>query len=73
LTYPLVAMVASHGPGGTLNLAGVAQSNIVMFLVGAMGAGLVTTGMVFGKSRLGFSRFFAVNHPLALVQPWCRP
>jgi len=38
LTYPLVAMVASHGPGGTLNLAGVAQSNIVMFLVGAVGA-----------------------------------
>ena len=67
LTYPLVAMVASHGPGGTLNLAGVAQSNIVMFLVGAVGAGLVTSGMVFGRSRLGFSRFFAVNSRLALV------
>lgn len=67
LTYPLVAMVASHGPGGTLNLAGVAQSNIVMFLVGAIGAGLVTSGMVFGKSRLGYSRFFAVNTRLALT------
>jgi hypothetical protein len=66
LTYPLVAMVASHGPGGTLNLAGVAQSNIVMFMVGAIGAGLVTTGMVFGKSRLGHARFFAVNTMLAL-------
>jgi hypothetical protein len=65
LTYPLVAMVATHGPGGTLNLAGVAQSNIVMFLVGAVGAGLVTSGMVFGRSRLGFSRFFAVNNLMA--------
>src|ERR1700690_4265665 len=67
LTYPLVAMVASHGPGGTLNLAGVAQSNIVMFLVGAVGAGLVTAGMVYGKSRLGFSRFFAVNNLIAVI------
>jgi hypothetical protein len=67
LTYPLVAMVATHGPGGTLNLAGVAQSNIVMFLVGAIGAGLVTTGMVFGRSRLGYARFFAVNHLLAIT------
>jgi hypothetical protein len=67
LTYPLVAMVASHGPGGTLNLAGVAQSNIVMFLVGAVGWGLVTTGMVYGKSRLGFSRFFAVNNLMAVI------
>jgi hypothetical protein len=67
LTYPLVAMVASHGPGGTLNLAGVAQSNIVMFLVGAVGWGLVTTGMVYGKSRPGFSRFFAVNNLMAVI------
>lgn len=67
LTYPLVAMVATHGPGGTLNLAGVAQSNIVMFLVGAFGAGLVTAGMVYGKSRLGFARFFAVNNLMALA------
>jgi hypothetical protein len=67
LTYPLVAMVATHGPGGTLNLAGVAQSNIVMFLVGAIGAGLVTAGMVYGKSRLGFARFFAVNSLMALA------
>jgi hypothetical protein len=65
LTYPLVAMVATHGPGGILNLAGVAQSNIVMFLVGAVGAGLVTSGMVLGKSRLGLSRFFAVNNLMA--------
>ena len=67
LTYPLVAMVASHGPGGTLNLAGVAQSNTVMFMVGAIGYGLITAGMVFGRSRLGFARFVAVNHLMSLI------
>ena len=34
LCYPLVAMVASRGPGGPLNLAGLAQANIVMFFFG---------------------------------------
>jgi len=67
LTYPLVAMVASRGPGGTLNLAGVAQSNMVMFMVGAIGAGLVTSGMVYGRSRLGFARFCVVNNLMALA------
>jgi len=72
LSYPLIAMVASHGPGGTLNLAGVAQSNILMFLVGTMSAGLVTAGMVFARTRIGFARFVAINNLLsfatALVQ-----
>lgn len=67
LTYPLVAMVASHGPGGTLNLAGVAQSNTMMFMTGAIGAGLVTSGMVYGRSRLGFARFVSVNNLMALL------
>jgi hypothetical protein len=67
LTYPLVAMVASHGPGGTLNLAGVAQSNTMMFMTGAIGAGLVTSGMVYGRSRLGFARFVSVNNLMTLV------
>ncbi len=67
LTYPLVAMVASHGPGGTLNLAGVAQSNTMMFMTGAIGAGLVTSGMVYGRSRLGFARFVSVNNLMTLL------
>jgi hypothetical protein len=67
LTYPLVAMVASHGPGGTLNFAGVAQSNTMMFMTGAIGAGLVTSGMVYGRSRLGFARFVAVNNLMTLL------
>lgn len=57
LTYPLVAMVASRGEGGPLNLAGLAQSNTIMFMLGTLGFGLVATGMVFGKTREGFARF----------------
>jgi hypothetical protein len=67
LSYPLIAMVASHGPGGALNLAGVAQSNIIMFLVATLGAGLVTAGMVFAKTRAGYAKFCAINTLLLLA------
>jgi hypothetical protein len=67
LSYPLVAMVAAHGEGGALNLAGVAQSNIVMFLVATLGAGLVTAGMVFARSRQGYAHFVAINNLLSFL------
>jgi hypothetical protein len=67
LSYPLIAMVASHGPGGALNLAGVAQANIIMFMVGTLGAGLVTAGMVFARTRQGYAHFVAVNNLLSLA------
>ncbi|HEX2951053.1 MAG TPA: hypothetical protein VHV83_16025, partial [Armatimonadota bacterium] len=61
LTYPLVASIASHGKGGPLNLAGMAQAMTLMGLLGMLGAGLVTTGMVYGKTKAGFARFQQVN------------
>jgi hypothetical protein len=67
LSYPLIAMVAAHGPGGALNLAGVAQSNIIMFLIATLGSGLVTAGMVFGKTRTGYARFVTINQVLSLA------
>jgi len=57
LTHPLVAMVASHGPGGTLALAGQGQAGNIMFLLQTLNLGLLTTGMVFGRNRAGFRRF----------------
>lgn len=66
LTYPLVAMVASRGEGGPLNLAGLAQSNTLMFMLGTLGFGLIATGMVFGKTREGFRQFRIVTLLLAL-------
>ena len=67
LSYPLVAMVAAHGEGGALNLAGLAQSNILMFMVATLGAGLVTAGMVFARTRQGYVRFIAINNLLSLA------
>ena len=67
LSYPLVAMVASRGPGGPLNLAGLAQSNTVMFFLGMFAFSLVTTGMVFAKTREGYQTFRLVTLSLGLV------
>ncbi|MGD8960829.1 MAG: hypothetical protein PVI27_13365, partial [Desulfobacteraceae bacterium] len=67
LTYPLVAMVASRGEGGALNLAGLAQATTVLFLLGTLGFGLVTTGMVFAKSAPGFRAFQRVCRVIAAV------
>lgn len=61
LTYPLVAMVASRGPGGPLDLAGLAQSNTVLFLLGIIAISLVPTGMVFARTREGYRRFYRIT------------
>ena len=67
LTYPLVAMVASRGPGGPLNLAGLAQSNTLMYMLGTLGFGLVTAGMVFGRTLEGYRQFRAVTLSIGLL------
>jgi len=67
LCYPLVAMVASRGPGGPLNLAGLAQSNTVMFFLGMFAISLVTTGMVYAKTREGYLKFRTLTLSLGLV------
>ncbi len=67
LSYPLVAMVASRGSGGPLNLAGLAQSNTVMFFLGMIGINMVTTGMVYAKEREGYKKFQAVTLTIGLV------
>ncbi len=61
LCYPLVAMVASRGPGGPVNLAGLAQANIVMFFFGMFAISYVTTGMVYAKTREGYQKFRLVT------------
>ncbi|NNL75426.1 MAG: hypothetical protein HKO68_03725 [Desulfobacterales bacterium] len=67
LSYPLVAMVASRGPGGPLNLAGLAQANSVMFFFGMFAISYVTTGMVYAKTREGYQKFRRVTLLTGLV------
>lgn len=66
-TYPLVAMVASRGAAGALNHAGMAQAHSIMFFLGTFGGfGLMTTGLVYGKTRRGFAHFNLINNLMAL-------
>jgi hypothetical protein len=54
-------MVASRGPGGPLNLAGLAQAMTVMFFLGMIAINSVTTGMVYAKTREGYQKFRKVT------------
>ena len=54
-------MVASRGPGGPLNLAGLAQAITVMFFLGMIAISSVTTGMVYAKTREGYQKFRKVT------------
>ena len=56
-SHPLVAMVASRGDGGPLNLAGLAQSGTVMFFLGIFAIYYMTTGMVYARTREGYQVF----------------
>ena len=61
LTYPLVAAIVSHGPTGVSTLTAFAQGQTVMFLIGAIGGGLIMTGMVFARTRAGYLNFIQLN------------
>ncbi len=67
LTYPLVAIVASRGEAGPAGLAGLAQSNMVMFFLSMLGAGIPSAGMVFGRTREGWKAFFRMNAVLGFL------
>jgi len=60
-TYPLVATVVSRGRGGVADFGAFAQGLAVFFVLAACGSGLITTGMVYGRTRLGFARFQRLN------------
>lgn len=67
LTYPLVGSVVSHGALGAAEYAVMAQAQTIMFLVGSVGAGLITTGMIFGTTRRGFRNFRILSLTLGLA------
>ena len=65
LTYLLVASIVSHGRLGAQEQAAFAQGNALLFLFGALGGGLITTGMVFGRSRTGMANFHRLSVRIA--------
>lgn len=67
LTYPLVAGVVTSGVMGANVLPAFSQGLMIMFMIGALGGGLVTTGLVFAKTRLGYDSFTRLNNVMAFV------
>ena len=61
LTYPLVAGIVTHGSFGVNALTAFSQGQMIMFMIGAMGGGLVMTGMVFARTWYGYVSFRRLN------------
>ena len=75
LSYPLVAGIVTHGEHGVDALTAFSQGLMIMFMIGAIGGGLVTTGMVFAKTWRGYAAFRHLNAimMLSLVALQCVP
>lgn len=67
LSYPLVAGIVSHGRLGVDELSAFGMGQQVMFLVGAVGAGLVQTGLVFATTREGAAAYRRMNLAIAAI------
>ena len=61
LAYPLVAGIVTHGKFGVDALTAFSQGLMVMFMIGAIGGGLITTGLVFAKTWTGYVAFKRLN------------
>ena len=61
LTYPLVAGIVTHGAFGVNALTAFSQGQMIMFMIGALGGGLVMTGMVFARTWYGYVAFRRLN------------
>ncbi len=75
LAYPLVAGIVTHGEHGVDALTAFSQGQMVMFVIGAIGGGLITTGLVFAKTWLGYTAFKRLNGLMmaALLALQCVP
>ena len=75
LAYPLVAGIVTHGEHGVDALTAFSQGLMIMFMVGSLGGGLVTTGLVFAKTWVGYVAFRRLNALMmgALLALQCVP
>ena len=67
LTYPLVGSIVSHGPGGEQEYASYVMGQQVLFFLGAIGGGLITTAMMFCRNRRGYANYLRMNQCIALT------
>ncbi|MBQ3810541.1 MAG: hypothetical protein II839_06940, partial [Kiritimatiellae bacterium] len=64
LTYPFVASIVSHGPLGVNEFTAYSMGQSAVFLVGTVCAAMVTTGMMFCRSREGLREYARLNGAL---------
>lgn len=67
LTYPLVGSIVSHGPLGEQEYTAYVMGQQVLFFLGAIGGGLITTSMMFCRNRRGYANFLRMNQGIALA------
>ena len=60
ITHPFNQIVAARGALGPADLAGYSQGRLLLFMIGFIGAGLLTTGLVHARNRSQWRRFSAV-------------
>lgn len=61
LSFLLVASIVSHGALREQELASFSQGQSIIWILGSIGGGLITTCMVFAKSRTGLANFNRLN------------
>lgn len=66
-TYPLVGSIVSACEAGVDALSAFSIGQVVMFMIGALGGGLVMTGMVFARSASGYRTFRRLNGMMMAV------
>ena len=67
LTYPLVAGIVTHGAFGVNALTAFSQGLMIMFMIGALGGGLIMTGMVFARTWYGYVSYLRLNIIMMVV------
>ena len=73
--YPLAAGIVTHGVHGVNALTAFNQGLLLAFAVNAIAGGLITTGMLFAKTWLGYVTFRRLNlyMMVSLVALQCVP
>jgi len=71
LTYPILAMVAARGAGRTMELAAYAQSSNLLFMLYTLSSGIITTGLVYAKTRGGYRTFLKANYIVLAIITVC--
>jgi hypothetical protein len=61
LSFLLVSSIVAHGRLREQELAAYSQGQSIIWILGAIGSGLITTCMVFGRSRTGMANFLRLN------------